>query len=747
MKKLALLALLSLPSLAWADRLGSLNANSQVALSSQAGASFSITDHTLPMGTTNNNNILQDSDMAQLDTFDGLTPVVFATNLFGANTLGVGSSGPVTMYDADNSNKILFRAPTTVGTNYNNVFPATKLGGYEVWMSTGPTGQTVNLVNQKVVISTGSLQTGTTFYVSSGTIDSGGFRIYGPLDIDRPTLHGPFDGTSRMKFTPVSGDALLDLYSYNGIAPSIAIRAFNNNEVNVGSIIWTIASGSALSLRVSSCSTCAPQSAWAFSGQSGESSIADNQGNVFFTFNTSSTGIKGARPFVFYDSDSSNFVGFKASATVASNSVWVLPPADGTSGQAIITDGNKNLSFGSVSSVGGSTSTFNVFQYASTNTATVGGTTNETSLIGAGIGTLTFPANTFVPGYSFHVQAKGPYEQGSSTSLNLKLKLGGVTICESLGSQLIAGGDWLWDSVVTIRTTGGTGTLSAGCSIVDVGIAGSSFQPPSTATAAVNTTVANNLEFTGQFDTDNTTFTATNFFVNSYLVSTAAITLAGAQNTLEVFSPTLVSSPTYSISVGNGLTLTVSGSTAAIKIDFSTVASRGELIDKEFWWPAAATEPLEAPSDSVAPIVSSAGARIDSLSTDFDSAADECRSVNFGISTITLLNVSTISVSSYWYSASTGTGNVGWYFSHNNGVNRGEAIDVSTTTHASSFEATNATRSFLNITTWDFSLSSTGWVAGDWIEGLICRDANNASDTMSGDAKMVAFTVRFKRQR
>lgn len=50
----------------------------------------------------------------------------------------------------------------------------------------------------------------------------------------------------------------------------------------------------------------------------------------------------------YWDSDSSNYVAFQAPATVASNVTWTLPNADGTSGQALVTDGSGVLSFGGV---------------------------------------------------------------------------------------------------------------------------------------------------------------------------------------------------------------------------------------------------------------------------------------------------------------------------------------------------------------------------------------------------------------
>ena len=48
----------------------------------------------------------------------------------------------------------------------------------------------------------------------------------------------------------------------------------------------------------------------------------------------------------FGDADNSHYVALRAGATVASNISFTLPTADGTSGQAILTDGAGTLSFG-----------------------------------------------------------------------------------------------------------------------------------------------------------------------------------------------------------------------------------------------------------------------------------------------------------------------------------------------------------------------------------------------------------------
>jgi len=60
----------------------------------------------------------------------------------------------------------------------------------------------------------------------------------------------------------------------------------------------------------------------------------------------------------FYDADSSNYVGFKAPATVETNFTMTWPDADGASGHVMTTDGAGNLSF-AAGGGGGSSSGYN----------------------------------------------------------------------------------------------------------------------------------------------------------------------------------------------------------------------------------------------------------------------------------------------------------------------------------------------------------------------------------------------------
>lgn len=60
----------------------------------------------------------------------------------------------------------------------------------------------------------------------------------------------------------------------------------------------------------------------------------------------SNTWITNGSEIRFGDTDNSHYVGFKSSGTVATDTIWTLPAADGVAGSAILTDGSGNLSFG-----------------------------------------------------------------------------------------------------------------------------------------------------------------------------------------------------------------------------------------------------------------------------------------------------------------------------------------------------------------------------------------------------------------
>lgn len=76
---------------------------------------------------------------------------------------------------------------------------------------------------------------------------------------------------------------------------------------------------------------------------------------------TAQMGAFNGATVVMYDNDSTNFVGIKSSAVVTSNNTYIWPASPGTAGQAILTDGLNNLYFDTVAGGGGGASSLEVF--------------------------------------------------------------------------------------------------------------------------------------------------------------------------------------------------------------------------------------------------------------------------------------------------------------------------------------------------------------------------------------------------
>jgi hypothetical protein len=90
---------------------------------------------------------------------------------------------------------------------------------------------------------------------------------------------------------------------------------------------------------------------------------------------------------------------------------------------------------------------------------TITATTIETTLIGGGIGTLTIPANTFIPGDSYHLNISGAITGDTAignVNLRLKLKFGTTVIVSRLFqvSNGLNNGWWALDLNVTVRSIG-----------------------------------------------------------------------------------------------------------------------------------------------------------------------------------------------------------------------------------------------------------------------------------------------------
>lgn len=157
-------------------------------------------------------------------------------------------------------------------------------------------------------------------------------------------------------------------------------------------------------------------------------------------------------------------------------------------------------------------------QYGATASGTVGNTVTETTLIGAGSGSLTVAANAFTAGKSMLIYVWGNIGDTGAPTLRLRGKLGGVTILDTTAfNAALITGTTLWQAsmYLTCRTTGagGTGIAQGMFSYFTAASVQTNAQMVNTTTFALNTTTTNVIDFTAQWGTADplNTLTATNF--------------------------------------------------------------------------------------------------------------------------------------------------------------------------------------------------------------------------------------------
>lgn len=113
--------------------------------------------------------------------------------------------------------------------------------------------------------------------------------------------------------------------------------------------------------------------------------------------------------------------------------------------------------------IGSYTPTGSKAVFMQTASVTVGNTGVETTLTGSGIGSLTLPANFLKAGTTLKVRVFGTHSATLAPTIELKVKLGGVTILDTGAvttgnstNDLFSIEGW-----VTCRTTGAMGTVFA----------------------------------------------------------------------------------------------------------------------------------------------------------------------------------------------------------------------------------------------------------------------------------------------
>lgn len=158
-------------------------------------------------------------------------------------------------------------------------------------------------------------------------------------------------------------------------------------------------------------------------------------GSANFVWDGTNVQIGATGALRFADTDSSNYVAFKAAGTVSANVTWTLPSTDGSTGQALVTNGSGTLSWATASGSPGGSNT--QLQYNSS-------------------GSFAGATNLVTDGSNLTINAQGDLRFGDSDSSNWVAFQGPATIASNV----------TWTLPSTDGTSGqflstnGSGTLS-----------------------------------------------------------------------------------------------------------------------------------------------------------------------------------------------------------------------------------------------------------------------------------------------
>jgi hypothetical protein len=258
--------------------------------------------------------------------------------------------------DTDSSNYIALKAPGTVAANVTFTLPnadgtsgqflktdgsgalswSTPAGGGDV---TGPSSSTDNFIAVFNGTSGKAIKEGSALYWTNVLVGQGYLVADGSIYAD---------GIIDLKNTGPSGKGVK--LSYGGTSSaSVLLKAASSGTTTITFPSTSGSSGQVLSTdgsgNLSWTSVSATPGGSTTQIQFNSSGSFDGSANLTWDGTNVQLGATGALRFA--DTDSSNYVAFKAPGTVSSNVTWTLPSTDGSSGQVLSTNGSGTLSWAS----------------------------------------------------------------------------------------------------------------------------------------------------------------------------------------------------------------------------------------------------------------------------------------------------------------------------------------------------------------------------------------------------------------
>ena len=212
--------------------------------------------------------------------------------------------------------------------------------------------------------------------------------------------------------------------------------------------------GSNLTIQMGAGNATGPAAGGTLSLKGGAGTTTGAGGSIQFQPGASATGTSGSvqvLPFnstagsttalQFYGINSTSFVAFKAADTIASNVTWILPAADGSSGQVLTTNGSGTLSFAAPVTAGtGITVTGNAVSITNSGvTAGTYGSATAASVVTVNAqGQVTSASTTTITPAFSSITSKPTTLSGYGITDALPLAGGTMSGAINMGGQLIS---------------------------------------------------------------------------------------------------------------------------------------------------------------------------------------------------------------------------------------------------------------------------------------------------------------------
>ena len=334
----------------------------------------------LPAGTTSTAGILQLTDsVSSTSTTTAATPnsvkTVYDLIAGGGSYLpltGGALTGNLTLNaqnsvrwaDADSSNWVAFKSPATVTSNVTWTLPSTDGSNGQGLTTDGAGTLTWSSLGNAFLSSNNAFTGANTFYNATGqtfgtaTSTNDGIviqgRAGGTTSLRATLVPGTLTGSRTITLPDTTGTVVV-----TGSTGTVSNSMLSNSSVTVNGTSISLGGSGIITSNLTNALTINNSGSGAASGSTFDGSVArtisynsigaagTGTSNTFTgaqTINGNLTlNAQGALRLA--DFDSSNYVGFQSPTTVTSNVTWTLPSADGTTNQALVTNGSGVLSF------------------------------------------------------------------------------------------------------------------------------------------------------------------------------------------------------------------------------------------------------------------------------------------------------------------------------------------------------------------------------------------------------------------